>query len=220
MASTKITDYLAQGLAAARPATPANYTGTISWYYATDTGALSYYANGAWNSVSVKTKLAYPLAALASLSNSQNFGSRGVILIAGQAVTVTDMFALMKPVNTGVYKLGMAPYNNGTNQITGAPTYTGAITATSSLLQSLSGTLTAPLTLTAQAFYLAFIVRTDVVGSTAMEMTYSTTAKAAPGFVPQAAASGVKLASNGPLTSDTWTNEAADYSVGPIYSLP
>lgn len=49
MASTKITDYLSQGLAAARPATPANYTGTISWYYATDTGVLSYYSNGAWH---------------------------------------------------------------------------------------------------------------------------------------------------------------------------
>lgn len=220
MASTKITDYLSQGLASARPATPANYAGTISWYYATDTATLTYYANGAWQSVSTKAKLTYPLASLASLSNSQSFGSRGVILIPGQAITVTDMFALFSPLNTGTYKLGIAPYNNGTNHITAAPNYTAAINPTVSGLQSISAPLVAPLTLVAQAFYLAFVTRTDVVGTTAMDMTYSTTAKAAPGFVPQSAANGVKLASNGPLTTDGWTNEVADYSVGPIYTLP
>lgn len=220
MAATVITQYLGQGLAASRPATPSIDAGSIGWYYATDTAALSYYANGTWNSVSAKAKLAYPLASLASLSNSQNFGSRGTLLTAGAAVTVTDMFALMTPVNTGTYKLGIAPFNTGTQQITSAPNYTAPIVAASSLLQSLNASLLAPLTLTAQATYLAFIVRTDVVGTTAMNMTYSTTAKAAPGFVPLGASSGYKLASNGPLTSDAWTSEAADYSVGPIYTLP
>lgn len=48
MASTLITSYLGQGLAAARPATPLIATGTIGWYFATDTGVMSVYANGAW----------------------------------------------------------------------------------------------------------------------------------------------------------------------------
>lgn len=52
MASTLLTAYLGQGLAAARPATPTIATGTIGWYYATDTGVLSYYSNGAWRSLS------------------------------------------------------------------------------------------------------------------------------------------------------------------------
>lgn len=48
MSSTLITSYLGQGLAAARPATPALATGTIGYYFATDTGVMSFYANGAW----------------------------------------------------------------------------------------------------------------------------------------------------------------------------
>lgn len=51
MTNTKITDYTTWGLAAARPATPANDSAAASFYYATDTGALSVYANGAWHSV-------------------------------------------------------------------------------------------------------------------------------------------------------------------------
>jgi hypothetical protein len=51
MPSTLITAYLGQGLASARPATPAIATGTIGFYEATDTGALSVYANGAWSNV-------------------------------------------------------------------------------------------------------------------------------------------------------------------------
>lgn len=52
MASTLITAYLGQGLAAARPAAPAIAAGSIGWYYATDTGAVSYYAGAAWHAVS------------------------------------------------------------------------------------------------------------------------------------------------------------------------
>lgn len=58
MASTLVTAYLGQGLAANRPATPTLATGTIGWYYATDTGALSLYANGAWTTPTAKTLIA------------------------------------------------------------------------------------------------------------------------------------------------------------------
>lgn len=53
MTSTLITAYLGQGLAAARPATPAVAPGTIAYWYATDTGVLSIYANGAWSNVGI-----------------------------------------------------------------------------------------------------------------------------------------------------------------------
>lgn len=52
MTSTLITAYVGQGLAASRPATPSIDTGAIAWYYATDTGVLSYYANSAWHTQS------------------------------------------------------------------------------------------------------------------------------------------------------------------------
>lgn len=51
MTNTLITAYVGQGLAAARPATPTIDAGAIGFYYATDTAALSVYANGAWRGV-------------------------------------------------------------------------------------------------------------------------------------------------------------------------
>lgn len=48
MASGLITEYIGEGLAAARPATPDIGAGAIAWYYATDTNQLSLYADGAW----------------------------------------------------------------------------------------------------------------------------------------------------------------------------
>lgn len=220
MASTKITDYLAQGLAAARPAIPANYTGTISWYYATDTGALTYYANGTWNSISTRPKLACPMSTL-TLSNSQNFGSRGTIMTPSVAVTITDMFAMMTLVSGGHYQLGVAPWNTGTSKITGAPTYTAPIIAGSSGIASINGALSAPLTLTPGTAYVFFVVRTDVVGTTAMDVSFAGSNAQAPGFVPNTSNNCVKLASNGPTTSDTWsTDAAAAYTTLPIYTLP
>lgn len=50
MAATIITAYLGEGLAAARPATPAIDADAIGFWFSTDTGALSVYANGAWTS--------------------------------------------------------------------------------------------------------------------------------------------------------------------------
>lgn len=51
MTSTLIVQYMGQGVAASRPATPSIDTGAIGFYYATDTSTLTVYANGAWNSV-------------------------------------------------------------------------------------------------------------------------------------------------------------------------
>lgn len=64
MASTLITSYLGQGLAAARPAAPALAAGTYGTYYATDTKVWSAYFNGAWQNIGPQVDLyAPPLAA-------------------------------------------------------------------------------------------------------------------------------------------------------------
>lgn len=52
MASGLITEYLGEGLAAARPATPSIPSGAIAFYYKTDTNTLSRYAEGAWADLS------------------------------------------------------------------------------------------------------------------------------------------------------------------------
>ena len=52
MASGRLIDYLGNGTAAARPASPSLTTGGIGFYYATDTEALSVWDGAAWNAVS------------------------------------------------------------------------------------------------------------------------------------------------------------------------
>lgn len=54
MSGSLVTNYLAQGAAASRPATPTAATGTLSLYFATDTETLSLYDwnDGAWQDLS------------------------------------------------------------------------------------------------------------------------------------------------------------------------
>lgn len=71
--SSLVKNYLGQGTAAARPATPTIDPLAIGFYYATDTGVQSVYANGAWRSaggadpgtppVVVQSKIAFVSAA-------------------------------------------------------------------------------------------------------------------------------------------------------------
>lgn len=53
MSSGLITTYLGQGLASARPSQPDIPATAIALFFATDTGAKSLYANGAWNVIDV-----------------------------------------------------------------------------------------------------------------------------------------------------------------------
>lgn len=46
--STRLIDYIGQGLAAAKPVTPNVPSGAIVYYYATDTSVLYLWRNGAW----------------------------------------------------------------------------------------------------------------------------------------------------------------------------
>lgn len=49
MASSLIKDYYLSGTAAARPAAPVGNLTALFFYYATDTGVTSVYANGGWH---------------------------------------------------------------------------------------------------------------------------------------------------------------------------
>lgn len=51
MTTTVLTSYVGQGLAAARPITPAIVANAAAFYYATDTNVLSAYAGGAWHDI-------------------------------------------------------------------------------------------------------------------------------------------------------------------------
>lgn len=218
MPSTLLPAYLGQGLAAARPVTPAIATGTIGLYFATDTGAYFIYANGAWQVPGSNQFTMLPSGSLSA--DAQAFGSRGNILAPLTNMTLRQAWYQFTAVNTGVYKIGIAPYNTGTNQMTSAPTYTASFTAAASALTSGVLQFASPFALLAGTSYILFLVRTDVVGTTSLNMQFNSTEIDVPGFQQIATAKALKLASNNPLTSDTWTTGTAIYAVLPIYSIP
>lgn len=60
MTATLMTAYLGKGLAAARPVTPLVATGTIGYYYATDTGTVNLWDGAAWHVLSIADAGAVP----------------------------------------------------------------------------------------------------------------------------------------------------------------
>ena len=89
--ATLITQYLGQGLAAARPATPAIDAGAIGYYYATDTNALSYYANGAWHTLSASDPSIAPFLAVPANPGWDPLfiGKSGAVVLSNSNKTAT-----------------------------------------------------------------------------------------------------------------------------------
>lgn len=128
MTATLVTAYLGQGLAAARPAAPALATGTVGWWYSTDTGVMSYYANGAWANASVQApvfhpgysalkaaaKFWYPATATAQGGNNT---ATGALYAAPYFSPVAQVFTkigiAMATSSTGHCRLGVYADNGG-----------------------------------------------------------------------------------------------------------
>jgi hypothetical protein len=158
MSSTLITAYLGQGTAAARPATPTLATGTIGWYYATDTGVLSYYANGAWTDAATQSPPFHP--GYSSLASARFWYPATATSIGGNntatgklfaapfyspvAQTFTKMGISMATSSTGSARLGV--YNDNAGQPGSLLLDAGTVTysATSGLQQISSLTIPIP----------------------------------------------------------------------------
>lgn len=84
MASTYITDYLARGLLAARPATPP-VGSALALYDATDTGIVYYWNGSAWVTL---------LGVSLGLSNAWTASQRVVPVALTDAATIVSNFAL------------------------------------------------------------------------------------------------------------------------------
>jgi hypothetical protein len=140
-------------------------------------------------------------------------------------ITISAASVLLTTVNSGVYNIGIAPFNGTTNQITGAPTYVGAVTVGSSAGAAnswISGKFSPGFACTAGTTYIIFIVRTD---STTTVSTTLNTSNNMSGLPPapalglmatglhSATVGSAHIASIGPLTSDTWTQEGGFYVI-------
>jgi hypothetical protein len=78
MTTTLITSYLSEGLASARPSSPAVATGCIAFYYATDTGAVTVYDGSVWHAVGGGYSAGSPPTVVQS--GSDQAGNKGITL--------------------------------------------------------------------------------------------------------------------------------------------
>lgn len=98
--SSKITDYIGCGLAAARPATPSLASGSFGIYYATDTGALTIWNGSSWSSLSgsgtvtsvgLSTPLGGGTVTTTGTLGTSSFTNHGVLIGQGSsALAVTS----------------------------------------------------------------------------------------------------------------------------------
>lgn len=108
MSSTLITAYLGQGLAAARPATPAVAAGTYGTYFATDTRVWSAYFNSAWQTIGAGIDLfAPPLASTFPTIINAGGGSpapavsdtlSGMLFDSGPTIAADSVRAALQPI--------------------------------------------------------------------------------------------------------------------------
>lgn len=135
MAGTQITDFLEQGLAASRPAAPDAQTTTLSFYYAYDTGALSYYDwnAAAWVSV-ISGARTFPMDF--GISGGGSVISTGIALDIGPFdfdITLKSVTLLADQSGSIVLDFWSAPYSayppTVANSIVGAapPTISAAV---------------------------------------------------------------------------------------------
>ena len=212
--STIITDYLGRGTFANRPATPPVPTGGMAFYYATDTGVVYAWNGTAWTT-GTGAGAQFNISGAAS-AETKNFACRGNVITPDTAMSVTSVSALITTVTGASYKIGIAPYNAGTNQITSAPTYSAIFTeGTGVALAMITCPFVTPVALAADTTYIMFIVRTDATSTTAFTVNFTNGPLYSPGlYVPNTGGTKI-LASLAPLVSDTWTDDA-----GSVYTMP
>lgn len=180
-------------------------------------------ANPSWSSVgAIAAPPVFTFDPQGATSNGQATSARGNILTCHSSISVMAVGALMVGISTGTYKIGIAPYNTGTNQITSAPTYTNTFTSAGLSPEAMAFKFASPFAMTAGNTYAVFIVRTDATSTTVLTTisNVTTTAFYSPGLYALGTGVKIRLASLAPLTSDTWTQaENGQHNITLSYAL-
>ncbi len=147
---------------------------------------------------------------------TQNGACQGNLFSVSLGMSFTNVYAYLTTVTSGTYKIGIAPFNTGTSQITTAPTYSNVTTAGTGATDAwLKFTFASAQTLTAGT-YLIFVVRTDATAATPLTMAYPGNPLLGPGFTMNV---GYWLASLAPATTDTWNSESYPRLVLPLLTV-
>lgn len=119
----------------------------------------------------------FQLITPAESSFGENYACAGSIIVPAFGITMQKLGMVMTTVTGGTYRMGIAPYDKSTNEMTGVATYSGIYTeAAGAANKPLIFDLSMPLT--AGQAYIVFINRNDGAG------TISQTFNAPSGTVP------------------------------------
>lgn len=162
----------------------------------------------------------FPIPETLSVSDAQNFGSRGQIYTCLADIKIASSSVTFNAVATGVYKIGCAPFDIATGKMTVAPIYSPSWTAPASQMESPSFIFAVEPEFVAGQTIILFVVRTDVSGTTSLNMCFTAIGKYGhPGMWIPTNTPAYKLASNNPTTADVWTSGGALYPIQPTYSI-
>jgi hypothetical protein len=140
-------------------------------------------------------------------------------LVPVNTLSVAGVGATLTTVTGGVYKIGIAPYNTSTNQITSTPTYTSTYTESAGAAAKFFYR-TISFSMTANSAYILFIVRTDSTTTVSQTINFGAGGWAFPGIATASSGTAKILASTGPTTSDTWSSSGGGaWSLLFVYSI-
>lgn len=95
-----ITSFLGQGLAADRPVTPNIHPDAVAFYYATDTNALSLWAEGAWSDLPTGNPTESFIVACSDEATALTVGTAKVTFRMPYAFTLTAVRAMLVTAQT------------------------------------------------------------------------------------------------------------------------
>lgn len=150
-----------------------------------------------------------------------SFAARGNLYTAQMNAAVYNVGALLTTVNSGTYKIGIAPYDTVNNKVTSAPTYGSVYTeggGTGGANRWVTGAFNG-FALTAGTTYIIFIVRTDATTTTSMTVNTFAEAIASPGIYHATTSGSVHIANQAPGTGDVWTTEGGFYTFQFSYTM-
>lgn len=162
------------------------------------------------------------LSIASTSSTGPSTAAFGVIVTPVVNLSAITLGVILTTATSGTYKLGIAPYNTGTNKITSALTYAATFTeGTGAAHRSIVANFASPFALTAGTAYLLVVVRTDATSTTATTVDYQASNSAqAPGLYIAVTAVSFQLASLAPGTGDTWSSAGSGiWAFQMVYSL-
>lgn len=159
---------------------------------------------------------------LPTSAENDSQASLGEIIQLQKTQKLWQLSFVVAPTVTATYRVGVAPFNKTTNQITAAPIYGVDQTIVGDGTQRwLNCPFIEDVELTAGQDYIFFVNRNDGTGTSVLNVFFNTSQNVGPWIGTRTRTlSGAKVAVVNPTTTDTWTRINGFYAMMMGYSDP